>query len=223
MNHSIRFLIFDLDGTLVDSHKDIATSANWALSQMDLPTKTTEEVLGAIGYGIHNLVKLCLPPEQREDSGTREKALALFKEHYSTHLTDHSVLYPGVREFFQSPTWKHLKKVVLTNKVEAYGRDILQEFKLLSCFSAVIGGDTLPTRKPHPEGILTLLKNHGYTPEETLMIGDSVPDVEAARNAGVRSVGIVAGMGNTTELKNAAPDFLIHSFEELHPLLESLD
>jgi len=214
---SPNLLIFDLDGTLIDSRQDLANSVNAARASLGLPPIPDETVASYVGDGAPALIRRALGPHASEEQV--QSALQFFLEHYSIHRLDFTRPYPGVHEALESFARLGLKMAVLTNKPVRISRDILQGLFLAHFFFAIHGGNSFPYKKPHPVGIYTLMAETGTPPEHTLLIGDSAVDVLTARNAGVRSVGVTYGISPESH-KETPPDFLIHSITELPALLE---
>ncbi|MBI4549579.1 MAG: HAD-IA family hydrolase [Candidatus Omnitrophica bacterium] len=207
---AIRAAVFDLDGTLVNSRADITQSVNHALEGVGLPPLSEDEIGAHVGRGVTNLVRSVLG-ESHQD--LFKKALARFKKHYSEHLLDHTALYPGVADTLERLSG--LKKAVLTNKPTEYSVRILRGLRVERYFDSVLGGDALPVKKPAPDALLLLAARFGLRPEEILMVGDSAIDVEAGKNAGVRTCAVTYGFGTRAELEAAGADCLVGHFGEL--------
>jgi len=181
-------IIFDLDGTLVDSTDDLAASVNAALAALGLPLRSREEVRGFVGDGARRLVERSLAARTE----LTENALALFFEHYSTHLVDRTRAYPGIDEALRALPGP---LSVATNKPGRFARRILAHLGHLELFVSVLGADEGP-RKPDP-GLVDRLRALVAAPrEKTVLVGDSRVDEETARNAGVRFVGVGWGIGS---------------------------
>jgi phosphoglycolate phosphatase len=209
----IQLLIFDLDGTLVDSELDLALSVNEMLQMMGQKPLSTERIASYIGRGVKVLVSRALGPDATEDDV--EQGTMLFLEHYRQHMLDHTVPYPGVREALED--LKSRKMAVLTNKPVKFSRMMLAGLGLAQYFSHIYGGNSFENKKPDPVGVLQLMSDVHAPATGTLMIGDSVSDVLAGRNAGVWTCGVRYGFGSPT-LQEAPPDFMIEDLREL-PLL----
>jgi phosphoglycolate phosphatase len=207
---AIGAVVFDLDGTLVDSRADITHSVNHVLAGVCLPPISSAEIGAHVGRGVTNLVRSVLGATHRH---LFKKALALFKKHYAEHLLDHTTLYPGVSETLRSLSG--LPMAVLTNKPTDYSVRILEGLQVNRYFSVILGGDTLPVKKPAPDAILMLAGRFAVAPERILMVGDSVIDVEAGKNARARTCGVTYGFGNRQELTEAGADYLVDEFGEV--------
>jgi phosphoglycolate phosphatase len=212
----IKAIIFDLDGTLIDSVADLASSVNFTLAEIGLPGHTTEEIRSYVGDGVQKLIKRSLGQTHLNKFND---AFAIFMEHYGTHCTDNTALYPGVAETLPELV-QNYSLVVLTNKSVKFSHKILQSLKINTYFKEVLGGDSFPTKKPDPEGIFYLADKWGLNPgREIIMVGDHATDIEVGQRAGCKTVFIEGGIGETRGL---VPDLVISSIAELPDLLESL-
>ena len=203
-------LIFDLDGTLVDSKKDLTSSVNHVRSTFHLPELSEFEISTFIGDGAQMLIQRALGA----DAGPADvhAGLQLFLSYYRDHMLDQSVLYPGVFETLKQLADHRL--AVLTNKPIRFSRTMLEGLGILDLFAAVYGGNSFESKKPDPVGIFQILKDTGGNVEQARMIGDSAVDVLTGRNAGVKTCGVSWGYA-TESFKSTPPDVLIHRFEEL--------
>jgi phosphoglycolate phosphatase len=218
LNHSkklrIRLLIFDLDGTLIDSQADLALSVNATRERLGLSPLATPVIASYVGQGVSILVRKALQGEAPEEE--IENAISFFKAYYRRHMLDHTVMYPGVLEALDALSDRTL--AVLTNKPVNFSRGILEGLGMLSRFSFVYGGDSFDRKKPDPVGVLRMMQDTGRSPSETLMVGDSDVDVETGRNAGIWSCGVSYGIGSKS-LENAGPDFMVDNLRQLPSLL----
>jgi len=210
----IQLLIFDLDGTLVDSELDLAFSVNEMLQKMGRKLLSTERIASYVGRGVKVLVSRALGPDATE--GDVEQGTKLFLDHYRRHMLDHTVPYPGVREALED--LKSRKMAVLTNKPVKFSRMMLAGLGLAQHFSYIYGGNSFENKKPDPVGVVQLMSDLNTAAAKTLMIGDSVSDVLAGRNAGVWTCGVRYGFGSPT-LQEAPPDLMIGDLRELPQLL----
>lgn len=208
-------MLFDLDGTLVDSCQDLTTGINLMLGELRLPLLTVEKVSQFVGDGARMLVERGLTAGlNREPDETELKhGLALFKRAYGEHLLDHTVAYPNVMDVLVH--FSDIHKAVVTNKPYNFTMKILEGLHLASFFPVVLGGDSLTERKPHPEPILTALAACHVAPSEAVMVGDSANDILAGRLAGVMTCGVTYGLRGKDELIAAGADVIIHDFIEL--------
>jgi phosphoglycolate phosphatase len=205
-----RVLIFDLDGTLVDSALDLALSINATLKHMGREALDHATIYGFIGDGAPMLVKRSL------GEGTTEKevsdGLAYFLGYYRKHVLDNTVAYPGVREGLALME-KH-PMAVLTNKPVRFSEAILEGLGLAKYFRYVYGGNSFEKKKPDPMGVEILLRDLVAEPEDAMMVGDSDVDVKTARNAGIWSCGVTYGLG-AKGMKEHPPDVMVDSLVEL--------
>ncbi len=210
-------VIFDLDGTLVDSVDDLCNSVNAARGYMGLPPLPRDVVASYVGNGAPVLIRRAMGPDAGEQQ--IEEALAFFLSYYREHMLDNTRPYPGVVEALERLHEKGVKMAVLTNKPQRFSRDMCAGLGLSPYFFQIYGGNSFEQKKPDPVGIRTLMEEAKARPKETWMVGDSATDVLTARNAGVQSVGVTYGI-SPASLREAPPDFLIHSMTELPALLE---
>ena len=210
----MELLIFDLDGTLVDSELDLAISVNAVLEQMGKEQLSTEQIASYVGQGVTVLVNRALGAGASEQDV--ERGVEMFLEFYREHMLDHTLPYPGVKEALDG--LRSLKMAVLTNKPVRFSRDMLAGLGLAPYFMQVYGGNSFENKKPDPVGVLKLMSEAGVPPSRTLMIGDSISDVLAGRNASVWTCGVSYGFGAPT-LREAVPDLMISDLRELPPLL----
>jgi phosphoglycolate phosphatase len=211
-------IIFDLDGTLIDSAADLAISMNATREHVRLPPLDPEVIYSFVGNGASVLVRRALGPDAPEELVS--DALKFFLAFYRKHALQNTRLYDGVDEVVRQAAAAGHKLSVLTNKPKKISFDILHGLDMTSFFSHVYGGDSFPAKKPDPIGIKTLMSDTEHRPEDTLMVGDSSVDIETARNAGVRSCGVLWGFQPDT-LRSSGPDFLIERPAELLGCLES--
>jgi phosphoglycolate phosphatase len=181
----VKLAVFDLDGTLVDSRQDLYLAVAHALSELGLPQRSLEEVVSFVGDGAVTLVSRAIAPREH----LLETAVALWREHYSRHLLDHTRLYPGIAAVLGSA---RIPLAVHTNKPGAMARRILDGLGVLSRFVTVVGGDEA-ARKPDPSGLLGICVRAGVKPEDAVLIGDSLVDRSTAVAAGIRFVPVSWG------------------------------
>ena len=206
----VRVLIFDLDGTLIDSGVDLALSVNAALKEMGHAPLPHVQIFGYVGQGASRLIEQALGPgANREEC---EHALAFFLSYYREHMLDNTVTYPGVREGLA--VLDGMPMAVLTNKPVGFSRQILEGLRLASYFRYIYGGNSFETKKPNPAGMGVLLRDFGAAPKQAMLVGDSEVDVQTARNAGTWCCCVTYGIGNA-KLANYPPDLLVHSLTEL--------
>jgi phosphoglycolate phosphatase len=214
----IKLLLWDLDGTLVDSELDLARSINAMLRHLARPELPVEVVAGYIGDGAPMLVRRALGDPQ--DEGFVESALEYFMTYYRAHLLDNTFVYPEIMETLQALGGQGaVRMAVLTNKPVIPSRRICDGLKLSGYMTQIYGGNSFQTKKPDPYGACMLLEEHNVKPCEAIMIGDSQNDVLTANNAGMYSVGVTYGL-SPDSLKIHPPDVLIDRPGELLEVLE---
>ena len=205
-------LIFDLDGTLIDSKRDLALSVNATRAHLGMGPLDIGKISSYVGNGAPVLIRRALG-EQATDALV-EEALEFFLEYYREHKLDYTRLYPGVKESLEGLRAAGKRLAVLTNKPVGPSRGIVDGLGVSGHFFQVYGGNSFVFKKPNPIGVEKLMAEAGVDRSRTLMVGDSGVDVETARNAGVRACGVTYGFAPET-LSNPAPDLLVDCMEEL--------
>jgi phosphoglycolate phosphatase len=208
----MNLVIFDLDGTLIDSSIDLANSVNATRAHLGLPPIENEVVYSYVGNGAPVLIRKALGPEYSEK--VVEDALQFFLGYYREHMLDNTVLYPGVREALERFRAAGIPMAVLTNKPVRFSEAIVDGLGLTAHFIRVYGGNSFDFKKPHPVGVEKLMGESGARREETVMVGDSGVDVQTARNAKITACGVTWGFQPETFTAHP-PDFLIDKPEEL--------
>jgi phosphoglycolate phosphatase len=208
-------LIFDLDGTLVDSKRDLTDSVNHVRRHFGLPVLPEEAIAGFIGDGALMVIRRALA-DQASEANVQE-GLQLFLSYYRAHMLDNTSLYPGVRETLERLS--HCTLAVLTNKPVHFSRAMLGGLGVQDHFAAVYGGNSFDQKKPDPIGIYRILSDTNGALERTWMIGDSSVDVRTGRNAGVNTCGVTYGYAAAT-FEDCPPDYLIHHFTEIQQLFQ---
>lgn len=204
-------VVFDLDGTLVDSLDDLTAAANHARSGFGMPPLDAAKVRTFIGNGVTALMALVLPDISEQD---RARGLQSFLDYYAVHLLDKTVLYPGIADMLGRRGTYH--RAVLTNKMETHSRSILAGLGVLDAFSLVWGSDTLHVRKPSPDALMAMMRRLNVKPDRTLMIGDGVADIRCARAAGASVIAVGYGYADAERLKELKPDaYYQHPYELL--------
>ena len=205
-------VIFDLDGTLIDSSLDLANAVNATRANLNLPPMEHDIVYSYVGNGAPVLIRKALGPDFSLDQV--QHALEYFLAYYRDHMLDHTVLYPGVRKVLDRFQGAGIAMAVLTNKPVRFSQAIVDGLGLHSHFRRVYGGNSFEYKKPHPVGIETLRSEYGTAHEQTVMVGDSAVDVQTARNANVKAFGVTWGFQPETFAADP-PDVLINRPEEL--------
>jgi phosphoglycolate phosphatase len=212
-------LLFDLDGTLVDSRADLINSVNLMLNKLGRQSLSDNQVINFVGEGTRRLVERALRVTQigAAEEEEVERAFKLFQQFYREHLLDQTRVYPEVEETLESLA--HLPKVVVTNKPYEFTITLMKGLGLTRYFKVIIGGDSLPERKPSPLMLLEGAKQCQADASRSLMIGDTRLDITAGKAAGMMTCGYVGGFRGRAELLAAGADFLIESFGELRLLV----
>lgn len=187
----VRALIFDLDGTLIDSKVDLIHSVNAMLREMKRPQLAAETISGYIGHGAPQLVARAMSGTAKEEE--LKEALQFFLGYYEEHKMDNTCPYPGVPETLARLS--HIPMAVLTNKPVRISVRILKSLGLAEYFRAIYGGNSFESKKPDPFGAIRILQDIGIAPGQALIVGDSEVDVQTARNAGTRAAAVNYGFG----------------------------
>ena len=211
---SVRALIFDLDGTLIDSKQDLIRSVNAMLAEMGREPLHEDTVSSYIGHGAPRLVARALGNGATEEECDR--ALKFFLAHYDEHKLDSTCAYPGVAEALEELS--DFPMAVLTNKPVRVSRKILEGLGLANYFRAVYGGNSFETKKPHPLGAKKILEELSPAPAEALIVGDSEVDVQTARNAGTLAAAVNYGFGTHDREVYPADVYLDRLTELIHLL-----
>lgn len=210
----VDLLIFDLDGTLIESKWDIAESVNLTLAELDLPQRDLEEIFGFVGDGVKKLLRLSVG----EESHVRfDDALQVFRRHYLAHCLDRTKFYPGVERTLVHFAGK--QKAVATNKSIEYTQVILKGLGSHH-FQCVVGGDNGFGLKPEPGMLLHVLERLKVPKERTVLVGDSTNDINGGHNAGIRVCAVGYGMGNREKMTACQPEWFIERPEELMEIFE---
>lgn len=203
-------LMFDFDGTLIDSKLDIATSVNLTLGELGLPQRSLEEIYSFVGDGVKRLLRLSVG-EGGEDR--YEAALGVFRSHYLKHCVKTTTFYPGIDQVLKH--YNGRKKAIVTNKSPEYTQCIVEGLRAKNIFHAVEGARDITDLKPEPVMLHRVLDDLGVAPERTVMIGDSTNDVRAAQAAGVKACAVGYGYGSREKVLALNPDFYCERPEDL--------
>lgn len=206
----LQAVLFDLDGTLVDTREDIAQCLNFTLKELGRPLLSLEQVVRLVGDGVRPLLSKAAGIETPEDV---QKALSIFLPFYFAHCTDRARLYPEVLE-----TLRRLRGVpmgVVSNKPQAHTEKTLRDLGLEEFFLLALGGDALPQRKPEPEPVWEALRRLGVQREGAVLVGDSGIDIETARRAGIPVWAVTWGFRPEEELRRLHPDRMVTRFSEI--------
>lgn len=206
----MKLIIFDLDGTLIDSLDDLTDATNHMLGIFRRKALTPLEVRKLVGQGARNLVERAMPGATADEMDT---GLAEFLAYNEAHIADRTRPYPGVEETLARLQAGGSAMAVVSNKNVALCREVLAVLGIDTYFAEVLGADSLPFRKPSPDPVLQLLRDFGVSAGEAVMVGDSINDIAAGRGAGVMTIGCTYGYGEISELAEA--DCRIDRFAQL--------
>jgi len=210
----VDLLIFDLDGTLIESKWDIAASVNLTLAEMGLPQRPLEEIFGFVGDGVKKLLRQAVGEDNPDRFG---EALRVFRGHYLAHCLDRTRFYPGIERMLQH--FGRTSKAVATNKSIEFTNAILQGLGA-EHFLVVVGGDNGFGLKPEPGMLLHIMERLQASPDRTVLVGDSTNDINGGHNAGIRVCAVGYGMGNRERMTACRPDWFIERPEELMEIFE---
>lgn len=213
-----KLVMFDLDGTLVDSAADIAIALDRAMADLGLPGVSEAQVRTWVGRGASRLVHCALEHQRQPVDGfekLHETLLARFMARYQEDVSGHSTLYPGAAELLAACRGAGIALACVTNKPYAPARALLADMAILEPFDLLLGGDSLANKKPHPGPLQHCLRHFGVAPGEALMVGDSRNDVEAARAARVPCVALPWGYNHGEPIEACQPDWLLEGLVEL--------
>jgi len=215
-------VVFDLDGTLVDSAPDLLPTTNHALSIIGRPPVTLDEVRSMVGGGLRRLIKLGAEasgdPVEEE---VLDRLLAEGVAYYAEHICDHTTIFDGVIENLESLTAAGVPMAVCTNKTASLARSLIDNLRLTPYFKAILGGDSLDVSKPDGGHILGTIQQAGADPSRAIMVGDSIADVQGAKNAGVPVVAVSFGY-TQIPARELGADIVIDHFNELPGALAKL-
>jgi len=215
----IQVIIFDLDGTLVDSSRDITTSMNQTLAHYGYPPLTVKQCIRHVGGGIANTVSRAFGASAHNDplfdwdADFIQQAVKTFRKNYDQYFLKTTAPYPGVQETIEQLT--PLKLAMISNKAYTYSYKIMARFGLTRHFDIILGGDSLKTKKPDPGPIQYVLQRLSVTPQKSLVVGDSDNDIRAGQAARTSTCAVTFGMRSPAELAQLNPDFMIDQFKEL--------
>jgi phosphoglycolate phosphatase len=212
----MRAVVFDLDGTLVDSFEDIAHAANHALSVLGFPRSPVDQVKQCVGRGLENLMRSLLPPES---NGILSEAVQEVKRYYASHPSDYSTTYPGILELLDWLGQRNILRAVLSNKADSLVQTIATNLGLAARMEEIHGHrDDFPL-KPDPASLNWILARHGIDPGECLMVGDHLPDLELSQSAGTHFCAVTYGIRSRVEWEQTGVEWIADSALDLQELL----
>lgn len=203
-------VIFDFDGTLIDSKYDIASAVNLTLEDLGLPSRSQEEIFGFVGDGVKRLLQLSVGENNHERYG---EALRVFREHYLMHCLDTTEFYPGLDQVFSR--LNGCRKAIATNKSLEYTLRIVEGLGAMDWFAAIESPTDTSDLKPDPGMLLRILEKLNLSPERAVLVGDSTNDVRAAQAAGMRACAVGYGYGKREKVLALNPDFYCESPEDI--------
>lgn len=210
----MRLIVFDLDGTLLNSLEDLADSANWVLEQHGFPTHPVDAYRYFVGDGVRKLIERILPQEERTEARI-EQCRQEFVAYYKVHMEDKTSVYEGITELLAELKNRGLKIAVATNKVHIAVKPLMEKYFPEIRFDSMIGQREGVPVKPAPQIMFDILRETGCEPSEALHVGDTATDMQLAHNAGVTPVGVLWGYRPLEELQEAGAKFIIEKPEEL--------
>ncbi len=210
---AIKLVMFDLDGTLVDTSRDITNALNYALNSSGLQSVTVGDTIRMVGEGVTRLIEKVLGKEKIH---AKAKVIKTFLEYYSAHLTDYSSVYPYVKETLE--ILSGVRKAVISNKREDLSRNLLNKLDLLKYFEIVAGGDTTAEKKPSAMPIMYILDKLAVREQEAIMVGDTNYDIDAGKKAGVKTVAVTYGFREKKYLVGA--DYMVDSMKDILGILD---
>ncbi|MBI5783265.1 MAG: phosphoglycolate phosphatase [Gammaproteobacteria bacterium] len=219
---TVKMVMIDLDGTLIDSVPDLAAAANRMLADLKRPVWDMAHYRAWIGNGVPRFVKRALTGEMQAEPDAKlyEQALALFRMHYGAAVSDLSRPYPGVVEALERLKAQGFSLACITNKAEAFTVPLLKNLDLYKYFQLVLSGDSLPKQKPDPLPLRHACKHFGIDSAHGVLVGDSSNDVQAARAAGMPVICVTYGYNHGHDIRQSLPDAVVDSLTEVPPYLK---
>ena len=214
---SVKMVMIDLDGTLIDTAPDLAACANRMLAELGHDAYPVETVMTWIGNGVPRLVKRALTGEMmaEPDEALFAKALPIFQRHYREHVSELSRPFPGVVDGLQALKRGGYRLACITNKAQAFTVPLLKDLDLHDHFELILSGDSLPKQKPDPLPLLHACKHFGITPDHGILIGDSSNDVQAARAAQMPVICVPYGYNHGHDIRESHPDAVVDSLADV--------
>ncbi|WP_133405545.1 phosphoglycolate phosphatase [Parashewanella tropica] len=217
MTRRFKAIAFDLDGTLVDSVPDLAAAVNGMMMELNLELTSEDQVRSWVGNGAEVLVQRALKWSTAESPqpSMLAEALAVFMRHYDLHLNQHSRLYPSVKATLAQLHLQGYQMAIVTNKPQQFIKPLLKAFGIEAYFSLILGGDTLPKKKPDPLPLTHILEQWQLENYQLLMVGDSKNDILAAKAASIASIGLTYGYNYGEDIGLCGPDAVFDNFHHI--------
>lgn len=210
----IELIIFDLDGTLIDSRQDIVNAVNHTLRKIHLKEKSLSEISSFIGAGVEDLIRKSI---RGKENCCFEEALSTFVEYYKKHSLDNTRLYPGVKEILRYFDKK--RKVIVTNRRYEFAVNAMRALDIYDCFENISGEDNLGCMKPSSCPLDKAMNQLHTDKEKTIIVGDMDIDILAGKNAGILTCAVTYGIGKGEDILKAGPDYTIDSLAELKDII----
>src|SRR5919109_1884814 len=210
MKRPVNLIMFDLDGTLADTGRDLADAVNYTRGCFSLAPLAAELVYAHVGRGVEHLLKYSLAEEYPDHF---DEVLRIFLERYETHLLDTTMLYPGVQGVLDH--FRGKRRVLVSNKMHRLTVAVVRGLGVENQFDAILGGDSAAEKKPHPALLNSVLERFKVRAATALIVGDGDTDIEAGKRAGIITCGVTYGLGSKEALVAAQPDVMINSITEL--------
>ncbi|MGH7826494.1 MAG: HAD family hydrolase [Candidatus Binatia bacterium] len=210
MKRAVDLVMFDLDGTLANTGRDLANAVNHTRAHFDLTPLPDSQIHSHVGRGVEHLLKHSLPEETPDHF---PEVMQVFLAWYENHLLDTTVLYPDVPEILEY--FRGKRRVVVSNKTRRLTVAVLRGLGVEDQFDLILGGDSGPEKKPHPGLLHTVLDGFGFSANQAVMVGDGDTDIQAGKRAGVVTCAVTYGLGSKKDLVAAEPDLLIDTLMQL--------
>lgn len=211
----IETIFFDIDGTLVDSRKDIVTAMNYTMRELGLQTRPASLIVSYVGTGVKDLVRKSLG---LENAGLADKGVEIFSSYYVKHSADQSTLYPHAKEILDY--FKNKRKFVITNRFKKFAEATLTELGVKDYFEEVLAGDDEDCMKPSSCVLDTAFARLKIDNKKAMIIGDMVIDIETGKNSGVKTCWVTYGLGKKADFKDIKPDYIIDDLIELKNIIK---